>query len=88
MPVVETGAAILHLHTAAAPAHARNDLIPVAWPTMADDVRARLGDSQEEIGNSLVVGTHSEQSIAQHVPHDRNAQRLTRKNQAELHVHC
>jgi hypothetical protein len=77
----------LHLDPAAAAADVRHDLVPAARPAVADNIRACFRDSEKEIGNALVVSTQPQQSIAQQVPHDRHAHCLTRKNQAELHVH-
>ncbi len=46
MSGVKPTPAILHLDPAAAPADAGNDLVSVAWATMADDVGSRFRDSE------------------------------------------
>src|SRR5262249_25682012 len=76
-----------HLYFAATPAHAGEHLVPRARATMPDHVGARLRHREQEIGHTIVIGAQIPQCIAQHVAHDRHAERLTREDQAELNVH-
>ena len=79
---VKAAAVVEYLEDHAVPGHLGYHLVPPG-PGVPQHVGARLGGSQEQIGDAGFAQAEAAEGIAKDAPHDGNAERLVREHEAK-----
>ena len=80
---VEAAAAVQHLEHDPVPGNLSNYLVPVPGSGMPEHVRARLRGGQKQVGDAGLIEAKPTERIAEHVPHNGNAERFAGEHETE-----